>query len=330
MNDVNYQIVLNQFPETLPEPEHFTCVRQEIPELGEGQVLIKNEYLSLDPYMRSQISGLHISGSIDLGDVMMGETVGIVMSSKSPNIEVGQRVRVMGGWQNYSVVDAQQVNVIPEGIESSHCLSILGMPGLTAYAGLMWQAQPKAGDVVVIPAATGAVGATAGQLAKAHDCKVIGIVGSDEKARYALDELGYDACINRKNEDVAQALDRLCPDGIDIYFDLVGGELLHRVSERLAVGARVILCGLIAETNSQTRSLGPAPALWIKARATVYGIVVYDFEARRAEFINACAPLVNSGQLKMKQDISEGIEQAPEAFCRLMRGDNLGKVLVAL
>ena len=279
--------------------------------------------------MRSQIAWRHVSGTINIGDVMLGEVVGEVIESNSSKFNVGDMVRCMGGWQEYSVQSAAQIAKVPSGISPSYALSVLGMPGLTAYAGLIWQAQVKSGDVVVIPAATGAVGATAGQLAKQTGCKVIGIVGSEDKVNYALNELGYDACINRKTQDVAQALDELCPKGIDVYFDLVGGELLHQVSVRLAIGARVILCGKIAETNSSTRMAGPSPALWIKSRATVYGLVVYDFEARRNEFIAACAPLVDVGKLKMKEDKTTGIKSVPEAFCRLMRGENMGKVIVA-
>ncbi len=234
----------------------------------------------------------------------------------------------MDGWQSYSIHDENDIFGEVTHEHPSYALSVLGMPGLTAYAGLMWQAQPKAGDIVVIPAATGGVGATAGQLAKQAGCTVIGIAGSDEKCQFAIDELGYDYCINRKTEDVAEKLDRYCPNGIDIYFDLVGGQTLHLASERLAIGARVILCGLVAEYNNTERMAGPAPALWIKSRATVFGLVVYDFESKRNEFIDACAPLVSNGQLKMKEDVSHGLSLAPIAFSRLMRGENMGKTLV--
>jgi len=326
----NTQITLASYPESFPEENNFAVVETELPTIEDGEVLVKTLYLSLDPYMRSQIAGRHISGSIDIGGVMFGEVVAEVLESKSDKVRVGCKVRCMGGWQSYSKHKAEAVFPI-DGLENpSHALSVLGMPGLTAYSGLIWQAQPKKGDVVVIPAATGAVGATVGQLAKQQGCTVVGIVGSDEKASYALNELGYDACINRKTQDVAQELDKLCPNGINIYFDLVGGELLHTVSARLAIGARVILCGMIAETNSKDRMAGPSPAFWIKARAIVYGLVVYDFEPRRGEFIEACTELVNNGQLKMKEDISEGIESAPAAFCKLMRGENMGKVIVKL
>lgn len=327
--DGNIQIQLASNPDGIPQPEHFSVVNGQRPEPAAGQALCETLYLSLDPYMRSQIAGRHMSGSITPGDVMRGETVSRVVESNHPDFKPGDKVRCFGGWQQYSVHDASELTRVSDAIKpASYALSVLGMPGLTAYAGLVWQAQPKAGDTVVIPAAIGGVGATAGQLAKIHGCKVIGIAGSDEKCHYAIEELGYDACINRKREDIGQRLDQLCPDGIDIFFDLVGGEMLQVASERLAIGARVILCGLMTEYNSATRAAGPEPALWIKARAIVYGLVVYDFESRRDEFITACLPYVQDGRLKMREDIAEGLAAAPEAFCRLMRGENIGKALV--
>lgn len=326
----NKKICLQSYPESTPTVANFHCQQDTIPALKAGQVLCKTHYLSLDPYMRSQIAGRHITASIQTGDMMRGETVSEVIESNSEQVEVGQWVRCMGGWQEYSVHDAKELSPPINHDHPSYALSILGMPGLTAYAGLMWQAKVKSGDVVVIPAAVGGVGATAGQLAKAAGCIVVGIAGSDEKCRYATSTLGYDFCINRKTENIADKLDEYCPNGIDVYFDLVGGELLHKVSQRLAIGARVILCGLVAEYNNKDRMAGPAPALWIKSRATVYGLVVYDFESRREEFLAQCVPLVAEGKLKMQEDIGLGIESAPDSFCKLMRGENFGKTLVKI
>ncbi len=328
---INVQVQLSTTPEAQPAPEHFNLVNGLMPEPTEGQVLCENLYLSLDPYMRSQIAGRHMSGSVKPGDVMRGETVSRVVTSRHPDVKEGELVRCFGGWQTYSVQEAGNVFKLESEIENpSHALSVLGMPGLTAYAGLIWQAKPKAGDTVVIPAAIGGVGATAGQLAKIYGCRVIGIAGTDEKCAFAVQQLGYDACINRKSSAIAEELDRLCPDGVDIYFDLVGGETLNIVSERLAVGARVILCGLMEDYNKQTRSMGPPPAMWIKSRATVYGLVVYDFEPRRHEFVSVCAEYIRQGKLKMREDIADGLANAPDAFCRLMRGENMGKALVKI
>lgn len=326
----NTQICLKSYPEDIPTVDNFTSVDSEIPQIENGQVLCETQYLSLDPYMRSQIAGRHITASLQIGDMMRGETVSKVIESKSDNYQVGQLVRCMGGWQKYSVHNQDTLSGPIEHAHPSYALSVLGMPGLTAYAGLIWQAKPNKGDVVVIPAATGGVGATVGQLAKKYGCTVIGIAGSDEKCQYAIEKLGYDHCINRKTENVSKALDNLCPNGINIYFDLVGGETLHMASERLAVGARVILCGLVAEYNNKDRMAGPVPALWIKSRAIIYGLVVYDFEPRRAEFLAACIPLIENGQLTMQEDEAFGIEQAPLAFSKLMRGDNFGKTIVKI
>ncbi len=330
----NLQVKLARTPEGEPTPADFELATGPLPEMGPGEVLCRTLFLSLDPYMRSQIAGRHISGSIKPGDVMLGETVSRVVRSDSEAFQPGDVVRCPGGWQQYSVHSPAALSPVRDtGVALSNYLSVLGMPGLTAYAGLVWLAAPKAGETVVVPAATGGVGAMVGQLARLQGCRVVGIAGGPDKCRQAVEELGYDACIDRRAGDMdflAAELDRLCPAGIDVYFDLVGGELLNQVSMRLAVGARVILCGIMSELNSAARSAGPHPALWIKARATVHGLVVYDFEARREEFVAACLPALKAGEIRPLEDCYEGLEQAPEAFCKLMRGENRGKVVIAV
>jgi NADPH-dependent curcumin reductase CurA len=329
-NTINKKICLKSYPDSVPLAENFECINDSMPTIGDGQVLCKTRYLSLDPYMRSQIAGRHITASLSPGDMMCGETVSEVIESNSSTHNVGDLVRCMGGWQQYSVHNPNELSQPITHQHPSYALSILGMPGLTAYAGLIWKAGVKPDDVVVIPASTGAVGATAGQLAKKSGATGIGIAGSSEKCKYAVEQLGYDACINRKTENLADKLNEHCPNGIDIYFDLVGGELLHIASERLAINARVILCGSVAEYNNKDRMAGPAPALWIKSRASVYGLVVYDFETRRNEFLEQCLSFVETNQLKMQEDIAIGIEAAPEAFSKLMQGENFGKMLVKI
>lgn len=325
------QVRLARDPDGLPVPEDFEIVMTTLPEPAEDQVLVRTEYLSLDPYMRSQIAGKHISGSIGPGDPMRGETVGIVLASRAPGFEVGQRVRGFGGWQTHSLHGAGELSHVDARIEPpSYALSLLGMTGLTAWAGMMWQAGVKQGDQVLIPAVTGGVGAAAAQFCRLHGAEVVGTAGSDEKCRYAEAELGVRHCINRRTDDVAKTLDSAFPNGIDVYFDLVGGELLNLASERLALNARVVLAGLISEYNQVTRSGGPPPGNWIKARATVYGLVVYDFEPRRDEFVEACLPHLSSGALFQREDVAEGIDAAPGAFCRLMEGGNFGKVVVRM
>jgi len=327
----NKQVLLKTTPEANPEASHFEVISTQLPEPGEGQVLCKTEYLSLDPYMRSQIAGRHMSGSIQPGDLMRGETISTVLESRHADFTQGDTVRCFGNWQEYSVHQASELSKQSTEIDpSSYGLSVLGMPGLTAYAGLIWIAKPKEGDVVVIPAATGGVGSTAGQLAKIHGCKVIGIAGSDAKCEYAINELGYDACINRKTDDLSEKLTELCPNGIDIYFDLVGGETLNLVCTKLAINARVILCGLMEDYNKATRTPGPLPGPIIGARATLTGLVVYDYEPRRDEFLQACLPYIKDGRLSMREDMAHGIEAAPQGFSRLMRGENQGKAMVKL
>jgi len=325
----NIQIQLADTPAGNPTPKHFNKVRAPIPAVVDGQVLCATQYLSLDPYMRSQIAGRHLSGSINPGDLMRGETISKVVSSEHADFAVGDMVRCFGNWQQYSLHEASELTKQSQQIDPpSYGLSVLGMPGLTAYAGMVWIAKPKEGNVVVMPAATGGVGSTAGQLAKIHGCKVIGIAGSDAKCLYAVDHLGYDACVNRKTEDLDKRLSELCPEGIDVYFDLVGGETLNLICTKLALNARVILCGLMEDYNKSTRTPGPLPGPIIGARATLTGLVVYDWESRRDEFLKTCIPYISDGRLHMREDVSIGIESAPEAFCRLMRGDNQGKVLV--
>jgi len=217
----NIQIQVATVPDGEPGLEHFQSVATSMPIASDGQVLCATQYLSIDPYMRSQLAGKHMSGTVSKGDLMRGETVSKVIESKHPDFAEGDIVRCFGNWQQYSVHEANELIVQRKDIQpASYGLSVLGMPGLTAYAGLIWIAKPKKGEMVLIPAATGAVGSTAGQLAKIEGCRVIGIAGSDDKCRYAIEELGYDACINRKTEDLNERLDELCPNGVDIYFDL--------------------------------------------------------------------------------------------------------------
>ena len=281
--------------------------------------------------MRSQIAGRYITEPIKPNDLMCGETISRVVRSRHPDFNEGDIVRCQGNWQQYSIHQASELHKQSKEINPiSYGLSALGMPGLTAYAGLHWLAKLKPGDVVVVPAATGAVGSMVGQLAKYHGCKVIGICGSDKKCRYAIEQLNYDACINRKAEDLSKRLDDYCPNGVDVYFDLVGGKTLNLVCTKLAINARVILCGLMAGYNQSLPTSGPLPGPIIGARASLQGLVVYDFEQRRNEFVDACLPLINDGHLSMQEDMSFGIESAPEAFCRLMRGDNEGKAIVKL
>ena len=331
---MNRQVFLSEKPESIPTPENFTLREAPLPEMPPGGVLCRTRFLSLDPYMRSQIAGRHPSGTVAPGEAMRGETVSEVLRSDSPELPAGRLVRCMGGWREYSVHAAGEVRLLDEGItppyQPSLALSILGMTGLTAWAGMVWQAGVKKGDCVLIPAVTGAVGSAAAQFCALRGARVIGIAGSEAKCRYAIESLGVADCINRHSEDVDARLAELCPDGVSVYFDLVGGSLLHTACAHLASYGRIVLCGLMAEYNRPERAPGPSPGLLIARLAVVSGLVVYDYESRRGEYVRNCLPLLREGKIHQREDLSQSLESAPEAFCKLMRGENFGKVIVAL
>jgi len=330
----NRQIVLVTKPEGVPTPNNFELRQAPLPEMPAGGVLCRTRFLSLDPYMRSQIAGRHPSGTVAPGEVLRGETVSEIMRSDAAELPAGRLVRCMGGWQEYSAHAAGEVQLLDEEImppcRPSLALSILGMTGLTAWAGMVWQAGVREGDCVLIPAVTGAVGSAAAQFCALHGARVIGIAGSPEKCRFATESLGVAACIDRRTEDIGARLEELCPAGIDVYFDLIGGSLLQTACTHLANHGRIVLCGLMAEYNRPERGPGPPPGLLIAKRAVVSGLVVYDFEARRTEYIRNCLPLLRAGKIHQREDISDGLESAPDAFCRLMLGRNFGKTIVAL
>ncbi len=327
----NRQVVLRQQPQGVPAASDFELREAAIPELPAGGLLCRARYLSLDPYMRSQIAGRHTSGAIVPGQVMRGETVSEIVASAADSLAPGRLVRCQGGWQEYSAHSPDQVELLSADIDPpSYALSMLGMTGLTAWAGMIWQAGVGAADRVLIPAVTGAVGSAAAQFCAIRGATVIGIAGSAEKCDYARERLGVAACINRNAEDIGERLSELCPEGVNVYFDLVGGELLQTVCERLALRGRIVLCGLMAEYNRSERSPGPPPGLLIARRASVTGLVVYDYDHRREEYLRECLPLLRAGRIGQREDLSHGLENAPQAFSRLMQGQNFGKTIVAL
>ncbi|MEO0574811.1 MAG: NADP-dependent oxidoreductase [Pseudomonadota bacterium] len=327
----NTQIILKKRSVGIPLADDFDVRSVPLPEAQDGELLLETHYLSLDPYLRGKISGRHMSGSVAPGELMAGEAISRVIASNSSQFSVGEFVHGHTGWQTHSTLAADQARRIDTSVGPlSAFLGVLGMPGLTAYAGLLRLGEPKAGDTVVVSAASGAVGSLVGQIAKLKGCRTVGIAGAPEKCAWVTDVAGFDECVSYRTGDLREALDKACPDGIDVYYDNVGGDMLQAVMERLAIGARVVLCGLMAQYNSDEMPPGPNPGFIIKARATVRGMVVYDHEDARADMVRDVGQWINEGKVHYLEDRTHGIENAPGAFSKLMQGNNVGKALVVV
>ena len=327
------QITLQRTPVGLPETSDFAFGHAELPQPEEGQVLVRVLALSLDPYLRSAMAGRHLSASIGIGDLVRSEGLVEVLASRHPAMAAGEQWVAACGWRSHALLDAAavaQARRVPAWLDRpTLALGGLGMPGLTAWAGLNRLADARAGDTLVVSAASGPVGATVGQLAKIKGCRVIGIAGGPEKCAWVTGVAGFDACIDYRDEDLRQALDRLCPQGVDVYFDNVGGDTLLALLERLALGARVVLCGLMAQYNGAAPT-AINPALLIRARATLRGLVVYDHWDALEQMLTEMKAHYLAGRLQFREDIAEGLQSAPAAFVRLMQGRNQGKALVRL
>lgn len=314
-----------------PKAADFKIATEPLLPLNDGQVLIRNSYLSLDPAMRGWMNeGKSYIEPVRLGDVMRAGGVGEVVESRNPKFQVGDFVSGMAGVQSYCVSDGRGwTKVDPNLAPLTTYLNVLGMPGMTAYFGLLEVGQPKAGETVVVSGAVGAVGATVGQLAKIMGCRVVGIAGGAEKCRIAVEELGFDACIDYKNEDVRVGLKRDCPDGIDVYFDNVGGEILDIVLTRIRMKARIVICGAISQYNNTAPIKGPSNYLSLLVnRARMEGIVVFDWAPRYKEAAIAMGAWLREGRLKSKEHVEEGIDRFPEVLMKLFRGENFGKLVL--
>ncbi|MGQ2995332.1 NADP-dependent oxidoreductase [Variovorax sp.] len=334
----NKQQILDNRPEGEAVASNFKLVTAQTPALQDNQVLVRHHYMSLDPYMRGRMNDAKSYAQPQpLGQVMQGGTVGEVVESKHPKYAVGDKVVGFGGWQEYSVVDASQPGALKKvdttHVPLSHYLGAVGMPGVTAWYGLVKIIAPKAGETVVITAASGAVGSAFGALAKARGCRVVGIAGGPDKCKYVTDELGFDACIDyRQHPDVktmSAALKEACPKGIDGYFENVGGYIFDAVLLRTNAFARVALCGMIAGYDGQPLPLAN-PALILINRLKVEGFIVSEHMEVWPEALAELGALVGSGKLKPRESIAQGIEAAPEAFLGLLKGRNFGKQLVKL
>jgi NADPH-dependent curcumin reductase CurA len=335
MAETNRRVLLKRRPTGMPVPEDFAIVDSPLPEPSEGQVLLRGIYLSLDPYMRGRISGQRsYAKPTEIGDIIEGRVVGRVMRSRHAGFREGDYAFGGYGWQTHSAVDGGGLNKLdPEAAPISTALGILGMPGLTAYAGLKTIGQPKPGETVVISAASGAVGAVAGQLAKRDGCHVVGIAGGADKCRYVTGELGFDACVDHRSGpggDLGAALDAACPKGIDVYFENVGGAVQRAVYPLLNDFGRMIMCGMISEYNDTEPRPGPSLVAAVRKRLRIQGFIVSDHAALRPEYLAMAAPLVRSGALKFREDIVDGIDNAPAAFIGMLQGRNFGKLIVKL
>jgi NADPH-dependent curcumin reductase CurA len=326
----NSRITFARSPRGLPVPEDFGADIVDIPQPGEGQFLSRTLYLSLDPYYRNVMKNSQIyADRLSPGDVMIGETVAEIVESRHPDFKAGETVAVRNGWQQYALSNGVGVRRIDPSIAPvASALGVLGMPGLTGYAGTVFLAQPLPGQTFVVSACTGPVGCTAGQIARHMGARVVGIAGSKEKCDYAVRDLGFTACVNYKDGDLAAQLKAACPQGIDAYFDNVGGETLTAVMANLAMGARIVLCGMIEAYSMDTPPPGPWLGPLVGARGTMKGLVVYDHMHRMAEMTRIISGWIREGSFRYREDVTEGLENAPAAFCELMRGRNFGKALV--
>jgi NADPH-dependent curcumin reductase CurA len=334
----NQQILLDNRPQGEASVGNFKLVATDTPPLQDGQVLVRHHYLSLDPYMRGRMNdSKSYAQPQPLGEVMIGGTVGEVVESRHPKFAVGDKVVGMGGWQEYSVVDGNVPGMLRRvdttHVPLSHYLGAVGMPGVTAWYGLVKIIAPKAGETVVVSAATGAVGSAFAALAKARGCRVVGIAGGPDKCRYATEELGFDECIDyRVHGDVkamAKALKDACPNGIDGYFENVGGYILDAVLLRTNAFARIALCGMIAGYDGQPLPLAN-PALILVNRLKIEGFIVSEHMEVWPEALQELGTLVGTGKLRPRETVAQGIASAPEAFLGLLKGKNFGKQLVKL
>jgi hypothetical protein len=327
---MNRQILLKSRPVGEPKESDFALVETPIPEPGEGEVLNRTIYLSLDPYMRGRMSDrASYAAPVELGSVMVGGGVSQVMQSNHPQFSAGDFVLGYDGWQAYGVSKGETLRKLdPKLAPISYALGVTGMPGMTAYFALLDVGQPQSGETVVISAASGAVGSVAGQIAKIKGCRVVGVAGSDAKCDYVVKELGFDQCINRKSQDLSSALEAACPDGIDVYFDNTAGAILEAVLQQINLGARIPLVGLISQYNAENPPPGPNLMPLLVKRALIKGFLVGDYQQRQAEFLNDVVQWLQAGKLKYKEDVVEGLENAPRDFIGLLQGKNFGKLIV--
>ena len=326
IDPTNRRFVLASRPQGMPTAENFRLEETAIPEPGDGEALVRTLWLSVDPYMRWAIRGTRTN----VGEVVTAEVVGEVAATASAAVAVGQIVVGRIGWQAYGTLAADELRVIDPAIAPIQTgVGILGMPGLTAYFGLLEVGQPRSGETVLVSGAAGAVGSAVGQIAAIKGCRAVGIAGTEAKCRHLTQDLGFDAAINYRIDDLATSLKRACPDGVDVYFDNVGGRTLDMVLQHLRMYARVVLCGFISQYNLEEPEVAPRHSEPLAlACARMEGFFANDYFDRTDEALRVLAGWIDAGRLKYREDIVEGLENAPSAFLRLFTGANVGKVLV--
>lgn len=332
---VNRRIVLAARPKGTPTPNDFRVERTPVPTPSAGQVLLRTSYLSLDPYMRGRMSeGPSYAPALTLGEVMVGGTVSRVVASMHPEFREGDLVLGNAGWQDYALSSGQDLMPVGDATHPSYALGALGMPGFTAYYGLLALGEPKPGETVVVGAATGAVGAIVGQIAKLKGARVVGVASGAIKCLHAVEDLDFDACLDRRDPRLAEQLAAACPEGIDVYFESVGGRVFDAVLPLLNDGARVPVCGVIAHYNDT--GLSPAPdrlprlmSLLVYRRIRMQGYIILDHYAEHfAAFLRDMRAWVAAGSVTLREDVVDGLENAPAAFIGLLEGRNFGKLLV--
>ena len=332
----NRSIVLASRPVGAPTKDDFRLEEAATPVPKEGEVLLRSIYLSLDPYMRGRMNDApSYAPPVAINEVMVGATVCQVAASKNPDFETGEWVLAYSGWQLYALSDGSDLTKLGKKPEKpSYALGILGMPGFTAYMGLLDIGKPKAGDTLVVAAAAGPVGATVGQIGRLKGCRVVGVAGTAQKCSYVKETLGFDECLDHKDPDLADLLKQACPDGIDIYYENVGGKVFDAVLPLLNVGARVPVCGLVSIYNATKLPDGPdrlsvlMGTILVK-RITMKGFIIFDdYGPRYDEFTKAMSDMLGAGKIHYREQVVDGLESAPEAFIGMLEGQNFGKLVV--
>ena len=329
---VNREFVLAARPVGLPKESDFALSESALPALADGQILLGTLFLSVDPYMRSRMTGIRTyADPVNIGQRMVGGTVGQVIESRNPRFQRGEIYDGYWGWQEYFISDGEKLRKLdPSLAPVSTALGVLGMPGMTAYFGLLDICKPQAGETVVVSGAAGAVGSLVGQIAKIMGCRAVGVAGNDEKVAWLLDDLGFDAAFNYKTADnYVEALKKNCPRGIDCYFDNVGGAITDAVFPALNPGARISICGQISQYNAQKPELGLRCFIYLLTKqARAEGFLVYQFADRYPEGRAQMSRWIEEGKLKYREQIVKGFENTPRAFIAMLQGDNTGKMLV--